>query len=480
MTRSFYSAAIFFTAVCFLLNCFLFVITSFQLGEQMIGMLMLTGLVIFQLLVLLIWSLIMLKYYHYKQYSFVFWVVVVSMAAYIFQFVLSQNFLTTYEISVYHDLSYYLALGMDTLYGISLIFSAAGKRRWLKIAGMLMSFAGLAMIVSYTWVMGSVDLRLNGTVEEIQHWVLLISSLSLGFFILNFYSEKETAEEATSRQPTLVNAMNSAAMIALMATLFVGAKAVHESKWISDHPNHVPKFLKEIVEPFEAKIYVSSQGDSLPYRWLEPLNYDSTLQYPLVISLHGSGDRGTDNAKQIAGTVFPQLLAKPENRKKYPAFIFVPQCRLNTWWGEDSGDGGVDSLLIECVSALEKEFAIDKNRRYLTGVLMGGYGTWHLISTRPEMFAAAIPMSGEGNPALAPNVVDVPVWAFHGARDGNVPVSGARDMIEAIKNVGGTPRYSEYPEEAHNLTEKIINTPELLDWLFAQVREQQHSTFKQK
>lgn len=106
---------------------------------------------------------------------------------------------------------------------------------------------------------------------------------------------------------------------------------------------------------------------------------------------------------------------------------------------------------------------------------MGGYGTWHLISTRPEMFAAAVPMSGGGNPALAPNMVDVPVWAFHGANDGNVPVSESRNMIEAIKTAGGNPRYTEYPKVAHNLTEQINNTPELLDWLFSQVHKRQHS-----
>lgn len=365
MTRSFYSAAIFFTAVYFLLNCFLFVISSL-LGERVLELQTLASSFILQFLILLVWSLILLRYYHYKCYWFPFWVVVVSLAAYIFQFVLLQNFITTYEFSVYYDLSYYLVLGMDTLYGISLIFSAAGKRRWLKLAGVLMTFSGLAMVLSYAWVMSSLDLRANGTIEEIQHWVLLISSLSLGFFILNFYSEKETAEEETSRQQPLVNAMNLAGMIALVATLFVGVKAVYESKWISDHPNHVPEFLKEIVEPYEAKIYMSSQGDSLPYRLLKPLDYDSTRQYPLVISLHGSGDRGTDNAKQITGTVFPRLLSKPENRKKYPAFLFVPQCPLNTWWGEDPSDVGVDSLMIECVSALEKEFAIDKNRHYVT------------------------------------------------------------------------------------------------------------------
>jgi len=472
MTRNFYSAAIFFTAVYFLLHCFLFIISFFRLGEQMIGMPILTPWVTLQFLLLLFWSLVMLKYYHAKQYRLTFWVVVISMAAYVFQFVLLRIFLRTYELSVYYIPSYYLVLGMDTLYGISLLFSQARKRRWLKLAGIVMTLAGLIMIVSYIWGMNSFDARANGTVEEIQRWGLLIYIMSLGFFMLNFYREREkVAKVRTSRQQTLVDAINSAAMIALVATLFIGAKVVYESKWISDHPNHVPEFLQEIVEPFEARVYMSSQGNSLPYRLLKPLDYNFTKQYPLVISLHGSGARGTDNAKQVMGAFLPRLLSEPENRKNYPAFLFVPQCPLNTWWGGDFGAEEVDSLIMECISALENEFSIDKNRRYVTGVSMGGYGTWHLISTRPEMFAAAIPMAGEGNPALAPNVVDVPVWAFHGAKDGNVPVSGSRDMIEAIKTAGGTPRYSEYPDEAHNLTEKITNTPELLDWLFAQVRE---------
>jgi len=86
------------------------------------------------------------------------------------------------------------------------------------------------------------------------------------------------------------------------------------------------------------------------------------------------------------------------------------------------------------------------------------------------MFAAAIPISGGGNPALAQNIVDIPVWAFHGRKDRNVPVSGSRDIIQAIKNAGGDPRYTEYPDERHDIWEKVTNTPGLLDWLFAQKR----------
>jgi predicted peptidase len=99
---------------------------------------------------------------------------------------------------------------------------------------------------------------------------------------------------------------------------------------------------------------------------------------------------------------------------------------------------------------------------------MGGYGTWHFIGTRPDLFAAAIPVCGKGDPALVRKMINVHIWAFHGRHDRNVPVSGSRDMIEAFKRTGGNPKYTEFPNKAHNIWEEVISTPGLLDWLFAQ------------
>ena len=280
-----------------------------------------------------------------------------------------------------------------------------------------------------------------------------------------------TEEESTSGQKDLVVVLNVLGFVALITFLVLGTKVAQTTIWISNHPEHVPEYIATIAEPFKAKTYVNSRGDSLQYRLMMPLEYDSSKKYPLVVSLHGSGGRGTDNARQLVTSLSPHLLSKPENRKKYPAFLFVPQCPPRSWWGGISGLPGVDSILIESILALEKEFSIDENRRYLTGVSMGGYGTWHLIGKWPQMFAAAVPIAGEGDPAIARNMINVPLWAFHGAKDGNVPVSGSREMIEAIKKAGGDPRYTEYPDGAHNIGEQIINTPELLDWLFAQERE---------
>ena len=105
------------------------------------------------------------------------------------------------------------------------------------------------------------------------------------------------------------------------------------------------------------------------------------------------------------------------------------------------------------------------------GHSLGGYGTWHFIATRPEMFAAGVPMAGEGDPTLARNIVDVPVWAFHGRLDRNVPVSGSRNIIEAARRFGGNPRYTEYPYIGHGIWDEIKGTSELMDWVFAQKRQ---------
>ncbi|HKZ36264.1 MAG TPA: dienelactone hydrolase family protein, partial [Chryseolinea sp.] len=135
------------------------------------------------------------------------------------------------------------------------------------------------------------------------------------------------------------------------------------------------------------------------------------------------------------------------------------------------GWGGIDSLVFETIDALGKEFKIDARRRYVTGISGGGFGSWHFITARPEMFAAAIPICGGGNPSLAQNIVNVRVWAFHGEKDRLVPVKLSRDMVEAIRNAGGSLRYTEFTGAGHLIWNEVNGTPGLLDWLFTQKRD---------
>lgn len=245
--------------------------------------------------------------------------------------------------------------------------------------------------------------------------------------------------------------------------------------------------VTQIAELFDGRTYVGMQKDTLQYLLLKPTDYDSTKQYPLVVCLSGGAGRGTDNIQQIAGSKSAQVFSTLENRKKYPAFIFVPQCPPGSDWGRSLGkierensikrgkynQPNVASLVFEIITALEEEFNIDATRRYITGQSMGGFGSWHFILTQPQMFAAAIPICGGGNPDLANNIRDVPIWAFHGENDNTVPVEFSRNMIAAIKKAGGNPKYNEYPNVGHNSWHQAYDTPELLDWLFAQVKEKE-------
>jgi predicted peptidase len=128
-------------------------------------------------------------------------------------------------------------------------------------------------------------------------------------------------------------------------------------------------------------------------------------------------------------------------------------------------------LLLGLIDSLEKTLPIDKSRIYVTGLSMGGYGTWDLISRRPERFAAAVPVCGGGDEGQAANAAKVPVWAFHGGKDGVVIPERSRNMVEALKTAGATPKYTEYPEVGHDSWNKAYADPEMMKWLFSQKRK---------
>ena len=240
----------------------------------------------------------------------------------------------------------------------------------------------------------------------------------------------------------------------------------------------------ETARIFEARTYVSHLGDTIPYRLLKPLDYDPKKKYPLVVCLSGSGGRGTDNVKQIAGCWPAQILSKKENRKKYPSFLFVPQCPLGSDWGASLSERqrkawvqacrplrpSTESLVFAIISLLEKEFSTDPDRRYVTGQSMGGSGSWHYILTYQQMFAAAIPVCGGADPYLGQMIIELPIWAFQVQKDDLAPVELSRDMIKAIKEAGGNPRYTEFQDADHFSWPLAYDTPGLLDWLFDQKR----------
>ena len=200
-------------------------------------------------------------------------------------------------------------------------------------------------------------------------------------------------------------------------------------------------------------------GDfELPYRMLSPKAVAADIKYPLVIFLHGAGERGTDNKIQLEHGM--NDFASDAIMEKYPAYVVAPQCPPERKWVEV--DWTLESHTIPdepsvplaatfaLIETLRQELPIDDRRIYLTGLSMGGYGTWDALARKPDLFAAAAPICGGGDPAVAAKFKHVPLWAFHGDQDTAVKPKRSREMIEALKAAGGTPKYTEYPGVGHD------------------------------
>jgi predicted peptidase len=225
--------------------------------------------------------------------------------------------------------------------------------------------------------------------------------------------------------------------------------------------------------------YTDAQGQVLPYRLIKPENYDPNQKYPLVLFFHGAGERGDDNQAQLKNAV--DVFASEEIRRKYPAFVVVPQCPSGQrWvemdWGADSGVQPAEPspamrMSRELIAELQKEFSIDPRRIYATGISMGGYGVWDALTRYPGLFAAGAAVCGGGDESKAGAIGATPVWAFHAEDDPVVKVSRSRNMVKALQDAGGTVRYTEYPADkklGHVSWNEAFNDPGLLPWLFDQ------------
>ena len=231
--------------------------------------------------------------------------------------------------------------------------------------------------------------------------------------------------------------------------------------------------LDEIYEPRE---YLSKDGDTLRYRVMFPEEFTDGKEYPLVLFLHGAGERGSDNTAQLAWGV--DAFAADDFRKEHPAIVIAPQVPTGSFWANlnwrEEGAGLLDEptlplkLAHELVLNMVNNYPVDANRLYITGLSMGGFGTWDLITRYPDLFAAALPICGGGDPAKAYRLVELPIWNFHGALDEVVPPDLSREIIKAIWEAGGTPGYTEYPDVDHFSWVPAYNDRYVLDWLFAQ------------
>ena len=203
---------------------------------------------------------------------------------------------------------------------------------------------------------------------------------------------------------------------------------------------------------------------SVNYLLYLPENYvDSKGKWPLILFLHGAGGRG-DDLEKVKTHGPPKLIAEEE--RQYPFVIVSPQCPEDDWWSAEAQIDRLNALLDEIVS----RYRIDKERIYVTGLSMGGFGTWRLAIEYPDRFASIAPICGGGNSDKAARISHVPAWVFHGAKDSTVQLSKSEEMVDALKEAGGNVKFTVYPDANHDSWTETYNNPELYDWFLEHKR----------
>ncbi|MGH3823572.1 MAG: alpha/beta fold hydrolase [Pseudonocardiaceae bacterium] len=200
---------------------------------------------------------------------------------------------------------------------------------------------------------------------------------------------------------------------------------------------------------------------------------------PLVLMLHGAGERGEDNSAQLLNGV-AELLGSEAAAARFPCVYVVPQCAEEFRWVEvdwraerhdvPRNPSVPLSAVAELLKELHGKYPVDLQRVYLIGLSMGGFGVWDLLSRWPDRFAAAVVICGGADENAVAAARDVPVWAFHGADDPEVRVERSRKAVAALRAAGGTARYTEYPRVRHDSWVNAFAEPDLLPWLFSHRR----------
>ena len=219
------------------------------------------------------------------------------------------------------------------------------------------------------------------------------------------------------------------------------------------------------------------EGRALRYRLLSPEGLEEGKTYPLVLFLHGAGERGDDNEKQLE--YLPEAMAREPYRSEYRAFVLAPQLPPGEAWSTqlhrpiESSPLAPPNRALRSVETLLAHTLltrpIDRRRVYLTGLSMGGYGSWELACHHPDLFAAVAPICGGGDPTSAWRLRDTPVWAIHGTADNVIPVLRSRSMIEALRAADAHPEYTEFDGVGHNSwTPAYAEDSALLPWMFRQ------------
>lgn len=244
-----------------------------------------------------------------------------------------------------------------------------------------------------------------------------------------------------------------------------------------DKPGPKNPGLSELLKLYEARQFTDLDGKKLPYRLLKPSRYSRSRRYPIVVCLHGFTGQGTDNTLQVVSTYPVGVLARPAMRKEYPCFVFAPQAPH--WWGDKPYGGKrtgkvkqipAMSMMLGCLEGIRSEFNIDRDRIYLTGHGMGAFGVFNALRTDPNTFAAALTVSGGGDPNGVWPFAHVPLWAFGGEKSPILHYT--QSMVAALKRVGGTPKLTVIEGVGTRCWQQVYDVPAAWNWLFGQRRRE--------
>lgn len=237
-------------------------------------------------------------------------------------------------------------------------------------------------------------------------------------------------------------------------------------------------FLPKI---FEDRSYTAADGTVLKYRLYVPYDYDESKEYPVLLLMHGAGERGDNNTGNLVHML--QELFSLENSPFWDCIIIAPQCPngeqwVDTPWAEggyrvdEVPESNENKAVLQILNLVAKTFPTDKDRYYVAGLSMGGFGTWDLIMRHPELFAAAVPLCGGGDYTQASKLIDMPIYTIHDKNDTTVPCSGTKEMYVALSALGSTViTYEETSGKGHNVWSYAATKAEIWTWLFEQTRE---------
>ena len=235
---------------------------------------------------------------------------------------------------------------------------------------------------------------------------------------------------------------------------------------------------------YEKRVFHMGE-DEMPYAILLPENYDASKSYPLLLFLHGAGERGSDNERQLIHGA--SLFTAQSFRKKYPAIVLIPQCGSSDYWSnvkKEVTQGGLPDfsfykkgaptkamLLLEgLLDEVLQNYSLDKNRLYVGGLSMGGMGTFELVKRNPKMFAAAFPICGGASPKAIRKYKRPSWWVFHGNADPVVPADFSTQIVKRFKKRGYDVRYTLYEGVGHNSWDLAFKEPGLFPWLFSNTK----------